>query len=246
MKLTIRNITDSISSMIEAYARESDSVASGVIGSSFSTSGPGSGWSQQFDVRDYAKRALSEDYGASSYIDSDDGREATLDSDGNLEWSDESVVEIELPSVEEALEDMSTWEIIKKGAANYGVDQSEIDDLAEKIDNPYVISDGNATEYASTLEDAESIIEDWYDYLAEDQGCPGGFGRQDEEEDEDEWEMPSPNLDSSSLESLQASIGKWEQEIAHSKGGKDFAGHGNYYVTAADRMGLNLTVNIRA
>ena len=131
-KLSIRNITASISTMIEEYAKESDSVASGVIGPSFSCSGPGSGWQTNHDVTDYAERALSDDYGALSYIDSSDGREATLE-DGEVVWSEESVVEIELPTVEQALEDMETWKIIKKEAANYGVDQSEIDELDETI-----------------------------------------------------------------------------------------------------------------
>ena len=133
MKLSIRNITASISTMIEEYAKESDSVASGVIGPSFSCSGPGSGWQKHHDVNDYAERALSDDYGALSYIDSSDGREATLE-DGEVVWSAESVVEIELPTVEQALEDMATWEIIKKEAADYGADQSEIDELAENIE----------------------------------------------------------------------------------------------------------------
>lgn len=133
MKLSIRNITASISQMIEEYAQESDSVASGVIGPSFSCSGPGPGWQKNHDVTDYAERALSADYGALSYIDSSDGREATLDENGDLVWSDESVVEIELPTVEQALEDPDTWEIIKNEAADYGVEQSEIDDLAEII-----------------------------------------------------------------------------------------------------------------
>lgn len=133
MKLSIRNITASISTMIEEYAKESDSVASGVIGPSFSCSGPGSGWQKNHDVTDYAERALSDDYGALSYIDSSDGRKATLQ-DGEVVWSAESVVEIELPTVEQALEDMATWEIIKKEAADYGADQSEIEELAETIE----------------------------------------------------------------------------------------------------------------
>jgi proteasome lid subunit RPN8/RPN11 len=133
MKLSIRNITASIGFSIEEHARESDTVASGIVGPTFSCSGPGSGWQKNHDVTDYAARALSDDYGALCYIDSSDGRKATLE-DGEVVWSEESVVKIELPTVEQALEDMETWEIIKKEAAHYGSDQCEIDDLADTIE----------------------------------------------------------------------------------------------------------------
>jgi hypothetical protein len=138
MKISIHTLAklnvSSIADAIEEIAREHDSIASGIIGPSFSTSGPGPGWSKQHDCHDYARRALSGDYGAGSYIDSSDGREATLNDEDEIEWSDESVVEIELPTVEQALEDMETWEILRNEAANYGVDQSEIDELTETID----------------------------------------------------------------------------------------------------------------
>jgi hypothetical protein len=105
-----------------------------VIGPSFATSGPGAGWSRHYDVHDYARRALDEYFGALSYIDSSDGREATLSDDGSVVWSEESVVEIELPTVEEALADPDTWDIIRREASDYGVDQDEIDELTEKIE----------------------------------------------------------------------------------------------------------------
>lgn len=310
MKLSISHIADhgTIAATIEAIAAEHDSIASGIIGPSFACSGPGSGWQQNYGVSDYAKRALSGDYGASSYIDSSDGTEATLqpileiegcealdagdtivlimelpdeDSEGGwimerqkkggdesperidgydtraealraledmreIEWSEESVVEIALPSVEECLDHPEAWSHIREHGASYGMDEAEIDTLADKVAEPYEISDGNATEYAATLADAEGIIEGWYDYLTEDQGCPGGFGKATDEDEKDaEWEIPTPALDPSSVDALNDSIGRWEQAIAHARGGKDFAGHGNYYVTAADRMGLNLCISIR-
>lgn len=109
-----------------------------------------------------------------------------------------------------------------KGADEYGVEL-----IADEADWSYRISDGNATEYSASLEDAESIVEDWYDYLAND-------GKLDS--------VPSPDLDSSSLDALNASIGRWEEQIAEACGRKAFAGHGNYYVSAASEMGLRLNV----
>lgn len=97
----------------------------------------------------------------------------------------------------------------------------------ENATEEYIITDGAAIERASTLEEAASIAEDWYDYLIE----AGTIA-----------DACSPDLDASSVESLNDSIGKWQQRIAEAAGEKDFSGHGNYYVTAADRMGLNLTV----
>lgn len=294
MKLSISHIADhgTIAATIEAIAADHESIASGIIGPSFSCSGPGSGRQQNFGVSDYAKRALSGDYGASSYIDSSDGTEATLqpileiegcealdagdtivlimelpdeDSEGGwimerqkkggdesperidgydtraealraledmreIEWSEESVVEIALPSVEECLDHPEAWSQIREHGASYGMDDDDIDTLAEKVAKPYEISDGNATEYAATLEEAEGILEDWYDYLVDD-------GKLDE--------LPAPNLDSEDLDALCASVAKWENEIAEAMGKESFAGHGNYYVSAADRAGLSLTIEIR-
>ena len=215
---------------IEEICEESDTVASGVIGSAFSTSGPGSGWTCHHDVSDFARRALDGEYGACSYIDSADGREAELNKDGDLVWSDESVVEIILPTVEEAVDNPAKAAIILDAATTYGVDEEDVDALRDKIANPYRITDGNATEYVGSLEEAKSIIEDWYDFLADD-------GKVDE--------MPTPDLDASDLDSLCASIRVWENQIAESMGSTAFAGHGNYYVSAADRAGLDLRIEIR-
>lgn len=106
MKITISDVGNnnhSIDEAIEAWAEESDTTASGVIGSSFSTSGPGSGWTKNHDVNDYAARALDDDYGAAQYVDSSDGRVATLDDEGAMSWTDESAVELVCPDEEDAL-----------------------------------------------------------------------------------------------------------------------------------------------
>jgi len=107
MKITIEQVAEAgnnVASAIEAACKDHESIASGVIGPSFACSGPGSGWQRNYDVSDYAKRALSDDYGTSSYIDCSDGWEATLDEDGDVAWSEESVIELVCPSLEEAME----------------------------------------------------------------------------------------------------------------------------------------------
>lgn len=312
MKITITDVVrhGSISAAIIAKAQDHDSIASGIIGPAFSTSGPGPGWQRNHDVSDYAARALDEDYGAASYIDADDGREATRDgivyyvdrycagsmrdisgpfasiedaravchagdadvsvevepsesvteqlenmSDGHvayaeawsgsedsedyyaiysvggqIEWSEESVVEIVLPSVEQALGDPAAYRAMCDTAEQYGADMEEWEKLQEKVRTPYEISGSGGREYAETLGQAAEICEDWYDFLVEEKRLE---------------EVPAPDLDHSSLESLLRSIGKWEQQIAEALGAENFSGHGSYFVSAADRAGLDLTVAIR-
>ena len=108
------------------------------------------------------------------------------------------------------------------GADEYGVSM-----IADEGDYEYRITDGNAHESTDSLDEAESIIEDWYDYLVSDEKIN---------------EVPTPDLDATSVEALNDSIRTWEQAIAQAMGKKDFAGHGNYLVTAADEAGLNLRV----
>lgn len=91
----------------------------------------------------------------------------------------------------------------------------------------YKITDGNATETAATLTEAADIAAEWYGFLADD-------GKVET--------VPDADLDASTLDALNASIGRWEARIAEAAGKKDFAGHGSYYVSAAARMGLRLAV----
>lgn len=90
------------------------------------------------------------------------------------------------------------------------------------------ISDGRAQEHAATLSAAASICEDWYDYMVDGGLIPDAC---------------HPNLDWSTLESLQESIRSWEGRIAAACGMKDWYGHGRYAVSARDRVGLRLTVD---
>lgn len=76
---------------IHAFCEKSDSVSSGVVGSEFSTSGPGAGWSTTHGVSDFACRAF--EGGALYYCDATDGRVASAvavyrDADGDY-WTSE-------------------------------------------------------------------------------------------------------------------------------------------------------------
>lgn len=141
IQLTIKDIirSETIESAIVDYCKEDHAIASGVIGSSFSTSGPGGGWSRQHSVSDYARRALSDEYGACYYVDSSDGTMATLededDEDSDIVWTDESVVSIELPSIEDCIHHPRAWREIKKNGPRYGMDSDELESLQDEIDN---------------------------------------------------------------------------------------------------------------
>ena len=113
-----------------------------------------------------------------------------------------------------------------RGETHLGRDEYGVEMIADESDYRLRITDGNAIERADDLAEAESIVEDWYDFLT----------------DEKLDEVPAANLDASSIENLNTSIREWEQRIAQAMGKKDFAGHGTYLVSAADEAGLNLTV----
>ncbi len=110
-----------VEAAIHAQCGEDSDHAAGVVGSSFSTSGPGPGWSRTHDECDFARRALSE--GAQGYIDATDGRVATLEeadedddtqdciTDGSgdptlyhIVWSEGSEIELVCPSEADALD----------------------------------------------------------------------------------------------------------------------------------------------
>lgn len=85
-------------------------------------------------------------------------------------------------------------------------------------------------EGAQTLEQAAKICAEWYPSAMEDQ-TP-----------EIKAVLADHRLDSSSVDALNASIAAWENRIAEAYGKKDFSGHGNYFVSARDAMGLDLVV----
>lgn len=99
----------SVREAISTWCDDSDDTSCGVVGPAFSTSGPGPGWSKQHDEHDFARRAMEE--GAIYYLDLDDGRLASAPEwtddmyDGqDIEWTDESVVCIACPDIEDAIE----------------------------------------------------------------------------------------------------------------------------------------------
>jgi len=103
---------------------ESNLTACGVIGPSFSTSGPGSGWTCECDASDYASRAMHG--GALYYLDLDDGRLASSPDwtdddyhDEPIEWSDASVVRIDCPDVEEAMENIDIVAEMARSVIDY-------------------------------------------------------------------------------------------------------------------------------
>ena len=131
----------SVRAAILEWAEGSDDTASGVIGPEFSTSGPGPGWSKAHDESDFARRALSPDYGALYYIDADDGRLAeradgmidTDDEPGEVEWTSESVVRLECPSVEDAVEHPAVVAEMAQAVIDYHGAESDREDWRKLI-----------------------------------------------------------------------------------------------------------------
>ena len=108
----------SVRRAILAWAERDNITSSGVIGQEFDVSGPGSGWRISFGVNEFAKRAIQE--GALHYIDCDDGRLVSREAWNDIpekcgwrdmngepfevsDWSTESVVRIECPTLEDAV-----------------------------------------------------------------------------------------------------------------------------------------------
>jgi len=131
---------------LKSYCEDSSDVSCGVVGPAFTTSGPGSGYSIQHDVTDFARRAM--EGGALYYLDTDDGRLAyapdwtdDLYNGQEIKWSDKSVVILECPSVEDTIEhpeitaEMAETVIrYKSSNANEWLQLiSSIQDVAEKI-----------------------------------------------------------------------------------------------------------------
>lgn len=126
LSMVARSACTTVASAIEEYAAETDWLAAGTIGSTFACSGPGSGWQKNFDVNDYAERALSDDFGATHYIDSSDGRVAESEGDG-IAWSDESMVELVAPDAEDACDNL---EALKAMVSEIGT-HDDLTDMGE-------------------------------------------------------------------------------------------------------------------
>lgn len=100
----------------------------------------------------------------------------------------------------------------------------------------WVISDGNAVETYDDWDELINTIKEWYYYLLEETAI------EDEEFADAILSRDFENIPEGGIEALNSAIRAWEERIAQAAGYKEFAGHGNYAVSAASEMGLNLTV----
>lgn len=101
----------------------------------------------------------------------------------------------------------------------------------------YLLTDGNATDYHDTLASASAAACEWYDYLLD--ATDGG-----EVTDALREAVESVDCaDADTIRELQSQIVEWEGRIAAACGVGSVDGHGSYHVSAADRMGLRLTVS---
>lgn len=101
-----------VSKAIEEALEETDIFAArpGLVnGMTFVTSGPGSGWTREFTVTDFVEDAarVFRGEGGDSLdgfvaIDVHDGKAAVGDEDGDWSWTDETAVEVEVPTIDEA------------------------------------------------------------------------------------------------------------------------------------------------
>lgn len=95
------------------------------------------------------------------------------------------------------------------------------------VTTTYTVTDGNAYESADSLTAAAELVAEWYDHMTED------------------YEIPAFNSDAEEIKDidhLHRLIRTWENAIAEANGHKAFHGHGNYSVSAASEMGLQLRV----
>lgn len=110
-----------------------------------------------------------------------------------------------------------------------GDELTDLNVIVRSVAPTYIVTDGNAREEFETLVEAIECVEEWYDYMKD-----GG-------------DRELPDFDGAGVtdvDTLNRAIGRWERAIAEACDVSDFAGHGNYYVTGADRMGLDLIVRI--
>jgi hypothetical protein len=123
-----------------------DSSAMG--GQTFATSGPGSGYTQQFDSGDYARAAIQQDVAESgcnpsesSVIDPSDGRighgvdneDEEEDWSGEIQWEDESSVCVDCPSIEDAVGKPDIVAEMASAAIGIHYDHSDLEEWEELV-----------------------------------------------------------------------------------------------------------------
>jgi len=122
IEITLQDVlaAGSVPAAIGRWCEESDTASSGVIGPSFATSGPGSGWTMEYDEEEYSLRAFRQ--GAVHYVDSTTGQMRSIreacedDSEDDIiydigggcgideGWTDDSVVCLVVPDMEESMQ----------------------------------------------------------------------------------------------------------------------------------------------
>jgi len=125
-----------------------DSSAMG--GQTFATSGPGPGWTQQFNSGDYAHAAIQQDIAesgcapsSSSVINPSDGRighgmdndeeDEEEDWSGKIQWEDESSVCVDCPSIKDAVEKPAIVAEMARAAIEIHCDHSNLKEWEELV-----------------------------------------------------------------------------------------------------------------
>ena len=104
----------------------------------------------------------------------------------------------------------------------------------------YKVGDTGSQDTDLSYAEAADRIGEWYEDL--DTWATGvGDAQKHQAVAEAIYGVPEPP-DDGGLDDLQMYASRICRAVARAMGGRDFAGHGNYYVTAADRMGLDLSV----
>lgn len=147
---------------------------------------------------------------------------------------------------------MKHWEMLEKelsfedseedfeGREAKKVAQEEFEGENENRDvgGKYIVIDSNAIIKADSIDEAQEIVSDWYDYLFDQNEF-------DEGQSADLLEVLQSFYDydqASTVEELNEMIGDWENRIAEALGHTFFQGHGNYGVNPASQAGFNLSV----
>lgn len=134
-------------------------------------------------------------------------------------------------------------EIGKKLAARaLEVPADEFECDAEEVDTTprFNVSDTNSTDSNLTYEDAVKRITEWYEDA--DQWSDGDGDDDVHQAIADAIESVDCPADDGGLDDLQSYASDICDAVAEAFGAKNFAGHGNYSVSAADSIGLSLSV----
>jgi hypothetical protein len=131
-------------------------------------------------------------------------------------------------------------------ASEHEIAEDEFEAEYEFIDNfGYKISDANAVEYCDDFAEAVNTIANWYSDIDEwaDGNGDSKLKAYIESEIED---IAKPGdgywVENGALDTLKEYASDICEAVAAAMGAESFAGHGNYNVSAADRLGISLTI----